>query len=253
MSRFWDIKAAGEVAEVYITGDIVFDEQRQYDSDVSADSFRAELEAAGDVSQIDLYVQSLGGNFWQALAMSAVLAKHPARVTAYVQGYAASAATLILAMADEVTAPKNALLLYHAPLAIAVGYFNAGDLRDMAENLDKLLPSMLATYKRKKRDLTMDDMVNDLFTDSWFTASEARDLGLVDVVSDDEVEIAAYASPWLDVYAEVPDALKAAPAGGRSEEEDARRAELIATAEASKARTQALRDSMSFAARKKGD
>lgn len=253
MSKFWDIRAAAGTADIYIHGDIAFEKWNE--SDVTANSFREDLEAAGKVSQINLYVASLGGSFWQALAICAVLDRHPARVNGFVDGYAASAATLLLAVAETVSAPSNALLLYHAPLAGIMGYYDAAELRAMADDLDRLLPSMLATYQRKDPQMTMESMIDALLTDTWITASQAYDLGLVDVVTEDVVQIAAYASPFLDVYAQVPEELRAAPTEGAETAgpEHGLPEQVLVEAAQHTERIRKLREGMSFVPTRKED
>jgi len=223
--KFWELKnvADGQV-DVYIYGDIIYEEDRWFygedDAAVSAVSLRDELAAAGDIDTINLYVKSFGGSFFEALAISAVLARHPATINAVVDGYAASAVTLVLAVADTVAAPPNSEFLYHAPIGLMWGYFNASELREFADSLDRLLPAMLSTYQMKVPTLTMDEMLEMFEPNDWITAQEAYDLGFVDVVMPDEMKIAACASAMLPAYAHVPEALEAALAKGVETEDD---------------------------------
>lgn len=219
-SKFWDVKnAADGSVDLFIYGDIIFEEDRWYDTDVSVASLKDALDAAGDVSTINLYVASMGGSFPQALAIYSMLQRHPATVNGHVEGYAASAATLILAVCDTVTAPSNAMLLYHAPLAGIMGYFNAEDLRAVADYLDRFMPQMVATYQNKVPGITADELTELFAEEKWITAQEAADLGFVDTVTAEAMPIAARASKMLETYANVPDDLKAALSMGVEEPE----------------------------------
>jgi ATP-dependent protease ClpP protease subunit len=54
-----------------------------------------QLQALGNVQAIDLYISSEGGDVATGLAMYAMLERHPATITAYVDGYAYSIASVI--------------------------------------------------------------------------------------------------------------------------------------------------------------
>lgn len=264
-AKMWDIQAAaveGEV-DIHIYGDIIFEEQRWYDDDeaVSAASFRDELAAAGDVSRINLYVASLGGSFPQALAIASQLKRHPAKVHGHVDGFAASAATMILAACDVVTAPKSAMLLYHAPIALAWGWFNAEDFRALAEHLDRLLPQIISTYQDKNPDITEEQLLTLFSVNDWITSDEALAMGLIDEVIDDPMQVAASARA-LEIAAaskDLPEAVKAALSKGvddSAEEQPAvtaaseeERAVIVSAAEASTSQAREVLSGLDFSPR----
>jgi ATP-dependent protease ClpP protease subunit len=73
------------------------------------------------VSDIDVFVNSPGGNVWEGLAIANVLSKHPAQVHAHVDGLAASAASVITSAADMVTMGKGAMMMIHSPWSLTAG------------------------------------------------------------------------------------------------------------------------------------
>lgn len=167
---------AGAPIEVRIFGDIGgWDEQS-----VRAAEFARDF-AAIEAPEIVLRINSVGGSVVDGLAIHNAIRRHPAKVTATIEGLAASVASLIAMAADEVHIAANALLMIHAPWATATG--NAGDLRDMAETLDQHARAMSESYAAKA-GMTASEFLS-LYLDGldhWLTAEEALAAGFVDQI-----------------------------------------------------------------------
>lgn len=119
-------------AEMYIDGDIVTDEWE--DSDTSAAGFRDALKSLGDVKNINLHINSPGGSVFEGIAIYNMLKQNPAHVNVYVDGLAASIASVIAMSGDAIFMPSNAMMMIHNPWTMAVG--NAEELRKQADGLD---------------------------------------------------------------------------------------------------------------------
>src|SRR6266536_2578100 len=87
-SAWYRIKAQAGTAEIAIYEEIGM-------WGITAGDFLAELKAL-DVKQIDVRINSPGGDVWDGLAIYNSLRDHPAAVTTYVDGLAASAASIIV-------------------------------------------------------------------------------------------------------------------------------------------------------------
>jgi ATP-dependent protease ClpP protease subunit len=241
----WEVKAAADgTADLYIYGDIIEEGDRYWyysDSEepVSVVSMRDALDSAGNVHTINLYVASSGGDFAQGLAIHSLLARHGAKVIGHVEGFAASAATIILAAADEVHAPSNAMLLYHDVSIGILGYYNAAKLRDLADYCDRFQPMIVASYQAKNPKLTDAEITDLLAQDVWITADEAASYGLVDVVGE-ALPLAAKAREAAT--GNLPDSLEAALNTGVEEPQEDREAEIAALAESRNAVDRALRE-----------
>src|SRR5689334_15856520 len=70
---------------------------------VTAKSVKADLEALGDVSDINVRINSPGGNVWDGIAIFNLLKQHKAQVHVQVDGIAASAASLVAMAGDLIT------------------------------------------------------------------------------------------------------------------------------------------------------
>ena len=97
--------------------------------------FANELKEIGNVRQINLHIHSPGGDVFDGIAIYNLLKNHPANKTVYIDGLAASMASVIAMAGDEVIMPENAMLMIHKPWGIQGG--DAEELRKYADLLDK--------------------------------------------------------------------------------------------------------------------
>ena len=149
--------------------------------DLTAASFIAEVKALGDVSHINLDINSPGGDVFEALTIFNFLKRHSAKVTVTVGGVAASAASLIAMAGDTIIMPNNTMMMIHNPWTWAAG--NADELREQADILDKIGSSLFKTYQSRTG---MDEAALKamLATDTWLTADECLAYGFCDQVID---------------------------------------------------------------------
>lgn len=93
---------------------------------------------------INVRINSYGGSVSDGLAIYNALKRHPARKVVTVDGVAMSSASLIAMAGDDRLMPASAVLMIHAPWAVAQG--NAQDMRDMAGVLDTFATAMSSAY-----------------------------------------------------------------------------------------------------------
>lgn len=148
---------------------------------------------------ISVRINSPGGDVFDGVAIFNALREHDAHVTTQIEGLAASIASIIALAGDEVQAHKNTMYMIHDPWVLAAG--NQYDLRDIADILQKIGGNMLDIYYDKsnigKREIKQ--MMKD---ETWFTAHEAKERGLIDTVLDVGSVKARFD---LSVFANVPD------------------------------------------------
>lgn len=146
---------------------------------ISAREFNEALDELGDVDSIDLHINSPGGEVWEGIAILNSLRRHPATVTAYVDGLAASAASFIAVGVDKTVMGRNTEMMIHDAWGIAIG--PAADLRAMAERLDKTSDNIASMYADKAGGDTA-KWRGFMLEETWYTAEEAVDAGLADEV-----------------------------------------------------------------------
>ena len=166
--------------DIYIYSDI--DNCWWDESAMSANKFRKELEKHKDAKQINLYINSMGGSVSEGVTIYNQIRRHSARVTAYIDGFACSIASVIPMAADEVVMGENTMLMIHNPWTITWG--NAKDLRKTAEDLDKVRDGcIIPAYKARCGDKLSDEKLIELLDNETFlTAAECLEYGLCDRV-----------------------------------------------------------------------
>ena len=90
-----------DAIDVYIYSDVENAWWGGEDS-MGADKFRQELEKNKNASQINLYINSMGGSVSEGVAIYNQIKRHKAHVTAYIDGFACSIASVIPMAADEI-------------------------------------------------------------------------------------------------------------------------------------------------------
>lgn len=182
--------ANGETA-LYIYGEIVSEsdwslgEEQQYPAKIM--KFLADIEG----KDIDIYINSPGGSAFAAMAIVNMLQRHAGKTTCHIDGYAASAASVIALSCDRVIMPSNTFLMIHQAIAVAAG--NADQLERDAEMLRKCNEGILGIYKAKLADGVTIEQVKELMDkETWFTAAEAAKTFQVEM-TDAIVEPAAFA------------------------------------------------------------
>lgn len=147
----------------------------------TAKDFAAELDAL-DVEQIELHINSIGGEVTQAVAIMNTLRDHPAKVTTIIDGVAASSASFVALAGDEVVMNQNSQIMIHEAWGLAMG--NADDMNDLAGRLDKESNNIAEIYA-KKAGGTVAEWRDRMKAETWFYAQEAVDVGLADRIAEE--------------------------------------------------------------------
>jgi ATP-dependent Clp protease, protease subunit len=199
------VENKGKEATVYLYGDIggYFGvDHQQWVQDFNAI----------DASTIHLRIDSQGGDVFAARAMKTAIMQHKAKVIAHIDGLAASAASFLAMGADEREIVDGGFFMIHNALSFldVFGYFNAQDMRDLIEDIgkeinlhDKINESIANDYA-KVSGKTQQEMLAYMDFETWFTAKEAQDVGLVNRIYDGEPVEGTYD---LSVFANVPEAV----------------------------------------------
>ena len=154
---------------------------------MSAKKIAGELKDLGPVSEIAVRINSPGGSVTTAQAICSMLQRHDAKITVYVDGIAASAASMVAMAGDEIIMPEHSMMMIHSPL-VYLGSCNAAEMRKMADTLEKVQNSMIGLYKRSGQ--SEEEIRNLLEAETWLTAREPVELGFADKV-EGSLEIAA--------------------------------------------------------------
>lgn len=145
----------------------------------TAKNFQKELSGI-KASQIDLHINSPGGEVFDGVAIYNLLKQHPATITTYIDGLAASIASVIALAGDRILMAENALYMIHNPYGIVRG--DANDMRAFADTLEKIGGTMLGVYSGKSGKAE-EDIRPKMDAETWMTAAEALEFGFIDEIS----------------------------------------------------------------------
>lgn len=180
--RWFEIRAAGEeekAVEILIYGAI--GKSWMDDEAMSASAFTKEFNAAlkGRPAKIVVRINSIGGDVMDAVTIHGNLSKHRDKVTTVIDGWALSAASVIAAAGGRVEMNSAGMMMIHNPTTVAIG--DAEGLRKNAETLDKVRGTLAEIYS-SRTGKPIDEIEAAMDSETWFTANEAKDWGLVDEV-----------------------------------------------------------------------
>jgi ATP-dependent Clp endopeptidase proteolytic subunit ClpP len=150
------------------------------DDAVSAKQFIDSLAELGDVKNITLRVNSPGGDVFDGVAIYNAIKNTKAKVTAHIDGIAASAASYIVMAADKIVMPSNSFMLIHQASGFSMG--NADDMLALAADLQRLDKSITATYAARtgQKPAKVAALMKE---DRLMDAEEAKSLGYTDEVT----------------------------------------------------------------------
>lgn len=215
-NKYWSMKASGDSsADVFIFGEVVTSGYEWDDIDTSATSFKKDLDALGDLSTINLHLNSPGGSVFDGVAISSMLKQHKATVNVYIDGIAASIASVIAMAGDTIFMPSNSMMMVHN---LTLVWGNAQEIRKQADVLDKISESMKLSYLERAGDkLDKETLDNLMDNETWLSAHEAVSYGLADEVIASNQVAASVSDELFAKYHNVPSALKAQNTGKSSE------------------------------------
>ncbi len=159
----------------------LYGEIEQY-SDNSARNLSYELQNLGSkYERINLHVHSGGGDVFEGLAIFNAIRNSKVPVYTYVDGMAASMASVVILAGEKVFMSKNSFLMIHQPY-FSGGGGNAKELKQKAELLEKVIETLSNHYIERNPDLA--SKIKEWMSegDHWITALEAKELGLIDEI-----------------------------------------------------------------------
>lgn len=181
---FWKFKneAGSEVAELMLYGEI--SDVSWYGDEVTPKQFHEDLITC-EGKDLAVHINSPGGDVFAAQAIYTQLKAYPGKVTMHIDGMCASAATIIACAGDTVVMPSNTIYMIHNPKSALLGYFDAPQLDKISESLGAVKQTIVNVYMaRVQGALSETQLKHKMDSESWMTASEAKNYGFVDEITD---------------------------------------------------------------------
>lgn len=177
---------------------------------VQSKKFYELLADNSDVKTIAIDINSPGGSVFDGFSIYNALKAHEAEIQVKISGIAASIASVIAMAASpgKLEMPENATIMIHKPFVRAVIGADADKLRTQAEALDKIEKGIIAAYK-SRLGLSDSEIAGLLKKTTYYTAAEAKEAGLADVITEEAAAIDNYfdMESYVDQYGEIPEAV----------------------------------------------
>ena len=201
-----------EKADLYFLGDINSESlgewQKYYPEDKAPKDVQDFLDQIGNVSRINVHINSGGGSVFGGIAIYNILKRHNAEIVVYVEALAASIASVIAMAGDRIIIPANAQMMIHKPSSITWG--NADDMRKEADILDGCQKVILNTYMQHAKEGVTPEQINALIdAETWKNGEEWQEFFNIEVSEKSNAE--ASASDYFERYNNLPEKLKGKP------------------------------------------
>lgn len=182
--NYFSLAKEGDVASLNIYGDICRYAWEEY-GEMSAYNLSKQLEEMGDVKQINVYINSYGGEVAEGLAIYNALKRHKAKVTTYCDGFACSIASVIFMAGEERVMGESSMLMIHNAWTWASG--NAEQLRKQADDLEKITQASVEAYKAHS-SLSEEEIKALMDAETWILPEEALSYGFATKIEKTEKE-----------------------------------------------------------------
>lgn len=162
----------------------------------------AELLSGIESDEINLRINSGGGDVFEARAIYSLLAQHPAKINVFIDGLAASAATYIALAGDTRQMIEGAFFMIHN--AWTVVYGNKNELRTVADDLDKIDSSIRKDYMRVS-SASEENLSDWMDAETWLDAEECLEHGFIDSIVTVGESDQSVSNAWdLSAYSNAP-------------------------------------------------
>lgn len=181
-NRFWNFVPATDTKppEMLLYGPI--SSQRSWWEDrITPAQFNQELAALGDVEELVVRINSGGGDVFAANAIYCRLRDLSAKITVKIDGWAASAATIVAMAGDVIQIPRNGVFMIHDPAMTVWDTYKAADFEKLAQELKVIKQSIVNTYagRTKMKD---EDIAAIMQEETWWTGDQAVEKGFCDSI-----------------------------------------------------------------------
>lgn len=212
-NKFYEFKNETETSnDLYIYGAITSDKSDDWmasESDIDLSEFKEKIDSIMNNSILNIYVNSPGGSVFAASTMCSMLQRAKEtkniKINAYVDGLAASAASFLIMVADEINMYSNSMLMVHKPMSFAIG--NANDMQKEIDTLNSIEDNVMIPLYEKKAKCDKETIKNLIEVESWLSAKEVDNLFNVNLLDEAKECNACIDKNLFKCYKNVPNNL----------------------------------------------
>lgn len=216
MKKFYEIKnfINNKSADLYIYGEIVTDDKDWWTNEkdenlIGLQSFKKEMDNLGDISDLNIYLNTPGGEVFVASTMCSILQRlkdSGTKIHTFVDGLCASSGTFLLMMGDDINMYENSMIMIHKPMAYCYG--NTNDLQKCVDMLNTIENSTMIPIYMKKALKTEEEIKEKINEESWMGVTEAKEYFDINLIEEENKAVACVDSTIFNNYKNVPEKLK---------------------------------------------
>lgn len=151
------------------------------DGGITKEQFAAELKKLpATCKRVEMRLSSPGGDVFDGRAIANMMTDHRCAFDVNIVAEASSIASIIALAGDTIRMGEGAVMLVHRCFTIAIG--NSVDMRALADNLQTIDDTLIATYA-KKTGMKPADIVSLMDENRYMSAEEALQKGFVDEIA----------------------------------------------------------------------
>lgn len=196
-SPWFSIENKAQIPEINIYDDIG---GGFFSDGLTVKAFKKQLDALNGPANLDIHINSNGGEVFQGFAIYELLKNHKAHKRVFIDGIAASIASVIAQAGNEIIMAENAFQMIHQTRGLAFG--NSKEMRKGADLLDKLTEKIIDTYANKAK-VSREEIASMVDEETWLDAKDAIEKGFADS-STDGVKIAAFMGNRYENFKNIP-------------------------------------------------
>ena len=214
-NKFYEIKniIPNTSADLYLYGEIVTDDTDWWTGEkdetlVGLQSFKKELDNLGNISDLNIFMNTPGGEVFVATTICSMLQRlkdSGTKIHTYVDGLCASAGTFILMMGDDINIYENSVIMIHKPINYCYG--NTIDFQKCIDVLDTIENSTMIPLYMKKSKVDQEEIKELINEESWLGAEQIDEVFNVNLIKEQK-QVAASVSDIFKKYKNVPQNLK---------------------------------------------
>ena len=214
-NKFYEIKniIPNISADLFLYGEIVTDDTNWWTGEkdktlVGLQSFKEELDNLGTISDLNIYMNTPGGEVFVATTICSMLQRLKdtgTKIHTYVAGLCASAGTFILMMGDDINIYENSVVMIHKPINACYG--NIFDFQKCIDVLNTIENSTMIPLYMKKSKVNEEKIKELIDEESWLGAKETENIFDVNLIKEQK-QVAACISNLFKNYKNVPERLK---------------------------------------------
>lgn len=211
---YMEIKNSSDtIAELTIFGDI--SAEKWWGDEVTPTEVKELLDSA-EGRDLKIYINSPGGDAFAGVAIHNMLSRYSGKKEVFIEGLAASAASIIAMAGDIINIPKNAFLMIHR--AATITYGNINDIKETLNRLEKIDNTIAETYTlHSANDTTKEKFLELMDAETWLNGTEAKEYFNVNVTESIKMVASCNDSDIWEKYKCLPNDIKNSIENSKSE------------------------------------